>query len=110
MTLPQHPGRLPADLPFDDRQEFQTHGTTSQQSPSDAQGLLLSQAGKGFSSAWCSKSQTGSRLHIQHGDAQIKREWFHVVCLEEDSWEETASFNVNTQSGYATGRGIAAWG
>lgn len=69
--------------------------------------VLLSQAGEGFSSTWCSKSQTRSRLHIPHGDARIKEVWFHVVWLEEDSWEETASFSVNTPSGYAAAKGIA---
>lgn len=39
--------------------------------------LLLSRAGEGFSSRWCSKSQTGLRLHIQHADAQTKEDWFH---------------------------------
>lgn len=47
--------------------------------------LLLSQAEGGFSSCWCTKFQTGLRLHIQHADAQIKEDWFHVVWLEEDS-------------------------
>lgn len=54
-----------------------------------------------------SKSQRGSRLQIQHGGSQIKQDWFHVIWLGQDSWEEAASFNVSIQSGYAAGEGIA---